>query len=186
MFPIALGSIRQGNEEEVRRTLHRALAQRGEDPTQYDKDPLFRNEPILDIDEDGNPMYRKSLEALAQVIQNIIVFHKGNFPNDPGLGVGISDYMFELSDDQTLRDIEQNINAQISRYIAHAGSLVNVDVSMYKSNNLKAQKGINTLIVSIRIQPTNNTDYIDKEIELNYAISLNTRNKRFVSKLIYD
>lgn len=183
---LALGSIRQGNETEVKRTLYNAALKRGEDPTQYSSEPLFRNEPILDVDESGNPYYRKSLEALAQVIQNIIVFHKGNFPNDPGLGVGISDYMFELSDDKTLRDIEQNIASQINRYVAHNGSYVNVDVSMYKSNNLKAQKDINTLIVSVTIQPTNNTTYSDTEIELNYAISLNTRNKRFVSKLIYD
>ena len=77
----------------------------------------FENELTLNRSEFNTLDQRTDKFALAQTIQNILLFHKGNFPNQPQLGVGIEDYLFELANQDTIREIEDNINNQIKTFI---------------------------------------------------------------------
>ena len=77
----------------------------------------FENELTLNRSEFNTLDQRTDKFALAQTIQNILLFHKGNFPNQPQLGVGIEDYLFELANQDTIREIEDKINNQIKAFI---------------------------------------------------------------------
>jgi len=147
-----------------------------EDDTIY-----FRNEALLDSDVFNKPMYRTNLEALAQVIQNLLIYEPGTFPNDPELGVGIADYMFELADDITLRQISDNIENQIKTYVAHPGTNVNVDVKNYNTTD----RNLNTLIINVEVVPIQGQLTDEERIQLSLAATLNTKNKKFISQLIY-
>lgn len=56
------------------------------------------------------------MEALAVIFQRIIFFRKGDFPNQPDLGVGIEDYVFELMDPGTIAKIQNEIAHQCARF----------------------------------------------------------------------
>ena len=77
----------------------------------------FRKELLLDINQYAKPAEREELDALAQTVQNLILMHKGTIPNDPNMGVGISRYLFEILDNQTISEIQLEIESQVARYI---------------------------------------------------------------------
>jgi len=56
------------------------------------------------------------MDALAVIFQRIIFFRKGDFPNQPELGVGIEDYVFELMDPDTLNKIQSEIKKQCAKF----------------------------------------------------------------------
>lgn len=180
---MALGQMRQGAEEDARAYAKKQALLRGEDPSKYDERIYFRKEAILEQDLFNKPAYRENLESLAQVIQNLIVMPKGCNPNDPRYGVGIEQYLWEFADNITTTYIQHEIEDQITRYVAHPYSIVTVNVSAVKDKNLNARKTVTTLLIKVNISGIEDGD---TAIELDYAVSLNHRNKRFVSSLIYS
>ena len=74
----------------------------------------------------------KDANAIVLAIKNIILAKPGNFPLTPGLGINIEKYQFDLLDDQTLNNIKQELNYQITKYVQ---SLENVDIFVHKIPN---------------------------------------------------
>ena len=146
----------------------------------------FRDELLLDEDSFYKPARRNNLEALAQTIQNLLIIEKGTYPNDPNLGVGIANYMFDLADNITITKIESEIKDQIVTYIAHQFVTVDVNVSTYKAKNTDARKAVNTLIVEVHLYGYNkDISARANDVQLAFAVSLNKSNKRVVSQLLY-
>lgn len=67
--------------------------------------------------------------AIVLAIRNIILAKKGNFPETPSLGMNIEKYQFDFLDDQTIANIKNELNDQISKYIP---SVSGVDISIDK------------------------------------------------------
>lgn len=63
-----------------------------------------------------NKMYTGK-EAVARMIQHILITKKGTYPNNPNFGVGIEDYLFELVTPQLRAEIETSISDQMSRWL---------------------------------------------------------------------
>ena len=80
-------------------------------------DYRFKNELVLNRSSFNLLDQRVDKHALAQTIQNILIMRKGTYPNQPELGVGIEDYLFELADADTLRNIKVEIDKQIKMFI---------------------------------------------------------------------
>lgn len=137
----------------------------------------FRKELLMDINQYAKPAEREELDALAQTVQNLILIHKGTIPNDPNFGVGISRYLFEILDSQTLSEIQLEIESQIARYIIHPNTIVSANVS--KLNN--SMIGVNSLKITVTISTIKDSS---EAIELNFAFAGNKRTQRVVSKLI--
>lgn len=80
-------------------------------------DYRFKNELVLNRSSFNQLDQRVDKHALAQTIQNILIMRKGTYPNQPELGVGIEDYLFELADADTLRNIEVEIDKQLKMFV---------------------------------------------------------------------
>lgn len=121
--------------------------------------------------------YREGLEALAQTIQNLILIEPGTYPNQPNLGVGISNYLFEIFDDKTVYEVNKKIENQISEFITHEN--INVTCSVKKLKDTKTTRA-NTLSISITLV---NMIKDSSTIVLNYLFAGNTRTKKIVSEI---
>ena len=139
----------------------------------------FKQEPILQGDDFNNPIYRQDLESLAQVIQNLIIIEKGTYPNQPDLGVGIANYMFELLDSTTLYAVQTDIEEQIEQFISHNNISIKVNVKIIE--NITTTKA-NTLGISITILDLIN----DTTNEIDYVFAGNIKSKKIVSRLYYS
>lgn len=137
----------------------------------------FRKELLLDINHYAKPAEREELDALAQTVQNLILMHKGTIPNDPNMGVGISRYLFEILDNQTISEIQLEIESQVARYIVHPNTIVSVNVS--KQDN--TMQGVNTLKITVTISTIKDAT---EAIELNFAFFGSKRTHKVISKLI--
>ena len=144
---------------------------------------LFRNEPILAIDLFHKPMVRSDLEALAQTIQNLILINPGTMPNDPLFGIGIERYLFELMNDNTLSEIKNNIEDQISKYIVHDDVTVNVEVKPVGTSS----KSINALGVSVQLSPSSSNGIestSNDNLEIGFAYAASTTTRQTISKIM--
>ena len=144
---------------------------------------LFRNEPILAIDLFHKPMVRSDLEALAQTIHNLIFINPGTMHNDPLFGIGIEWYLFELMNDNTLSEIKNNIEDQISKYIVHDDVTVNVEVKPVGTSS----KSINALGVSVQLYPSSSNGIestSNDNLEIGFAYAASTTTRQTISKIM--
>lgn len=133
------------------------------------KEIRFKKEVLFEGEREG-------LEALAQTIQNLILIEPGTYPNQPDLGVGISNYLFEILDDKIIYEINNKIEKQISEFINHEN--IEVTCSVKKLKDPKTTRA-NTLSISINI-----VNIIkEKQINIHYLFAGNTKTKKVVSEI---
>ena len=142
----------------------------------------FKKELTMSYDNFKKPIMLENLEALAQIIQNIILIEKGTYPNQPNLGVGISNYLFELGSANTLSDLKIEIEKQISSNINAPEFTIQTDVKMIKSS----QELFNSLSISIIIKyfEYSNNDIEEKSTSFNILFGGHSKTKKIVSKII--
>lgn len=85
-------------------------------------------------------------ETVALLILNLLFTRPGNYPNSPDMGINIQKYKFEFIDNQTLSEIEHEINSQIDTYLSNT---VIAQVSLSRSEDEEEKR--NTIIVSITV-----------------------------------
>jgi len=137
---------------------------------------LFRDELQLAIDLFRKPSQLTDLEALAQTIQNLILIDPGTYPSDPLLGVGITNYLFELMDTVTLNEIQNKIDDQLTKYILHESVTINTNISEVSTGSTK----LNAILIKVELYSVDN----DTKSEMSFVVSGNTTNKKTISKII--
>lgn len=137
---------------------------------------LFRDELQLAIDLFRKPSQLTDLEALAQTIQNLILVDPGTYPSDPLLGVGITNYLFELMDTVTLNEIQNKIDDQLTKYILHESVTINTNISEVSTGSTK----LNAILIKVELYSVDN----DTKSEMSFVVSGNTTNKKTISKII--
>lgn len=120
----------------------------------------------------------EDMEALGQTIQNLIIMRRGTYPNSPGLGVGIEDYLFEILDNQTISEISANIDNQLAMYIV--SNSVSTDVKVRQLNSSNAN--VNSLKIDIEL--TDNNDASSSTKTFSFVFAGNSQTKKLVSKLV--
>jgi phage baseplate assembly protein W len=140
----------------------------------------FKQEALLESDDFHQPKLREGLESLAQVIQNLIIIHKGTYPNQPQLGVGISDYLFEFMDERTLNEISSAIKNQIDEFVTHY--YITVTVNVKKLEDLDKVKS-NTLGITIDLTNDITESFIGT---INYVLLGSNSTKKVVSRAYYS
>jgi phage baseplate assembly protein W len=94
---------------------------------------VFKGELVLTKDSKNQQKILKDKEALAQCIQNIIFMEKGTDPNQPELGVGIENYLFEKATEETLENLKLDIIKQVEQFIPNMNK-VDVEVETKKTD----------------------------------------------------
>lgn len=133
----------------------------------------FKNELVLEENNFHILEQRTDKVALAQTIQNLIIFHKGNYPNQPQLGIGIEDYLFELLTGDLTTTLEMEIDGQIKAFIPTEYN-VNFEVINQKINGLVA------LAINFSIEDK----YAETVTEFGLVFGRNQKSKKLVSKLV--
>lgn len=147
-----------------------------------EKDPKFRKELLMDINDFQKPAYRSNLEALAQTIQNIILIDPGTYPNDPNFGCGISYYLFEFNDSVTITELQSKIDEQITKYALHPDVTVSTNVSSSRAMN--GRMSILTIDVSIYETSSNKATGEKEAVSFSYMFAGNTETKTIVSRIM--
>lgn len=131
------------------------------------------NELILEQNNFHRLEMRTNLHALAQLIQNICFIEKGTYPNQPNLGVGIENYVFEKADEGTLATLEEEISSQIEKFIPN-NYIITTNVEK------KNIKNFFSLLLTFTIKDTEN----DIETTFGMIFGRNQKSQKVVSKLL--
>ena len=140
----------------------------------------FKKDITLNINNFKKLSYLYDREALARMIQNIIVTKKGTYPNNPDFGVGIENYMFELADGKTLSELTSNINEQLSKWVRNDYN-IQVDGQYVNSNNNQYKN----LVLYFSISTEDNSNVFGEDNTELFALFLTNdlKNKKIISKL---
>ena len=86
----------------------------------------YKDFTLSQSDYDSTAEYTDN-DALILAIRNILLSRPGNFPFNPSIGMDIEKYKFDLLDDQTISNIQAELNRQIAEYMP---DLQNIRVSI--------------------------------------------------------
>jgi hypothetical protein len=138
-------------------------------------DSVFKDELVLAKSIYNTNEVRKELEALAQVIQNLIIIEPGTYPNDPSMGVGIEGYQFEFLDAKTISDLRDKIDSQIKRFIP-------TDITIdFNVETIKNELGKNVLLFTFLVSGNPNYQRVS---QINMLFGKNKDNGKVMSKII--
>lgn len=112
----------------------------------------FPNELTLNRSEFNRLDQRTDKISLAQTIQNLLIIKKGTYPNQPELGIGIEEYMFELASEDVIRDLEYAIDEQIKKFIP---TNYNIEFEV-DTDNQYSKKGLSVLSITFTINDNEN------------------------------
>lgn len=112
----------------------------------------FPNELTLNRSEFNRLDQRVDKISLAQTIQNLLIIKKGTYPNQPELGIGIEEYMFELASEDVIRDLEYSIDEQIKKFIP---TNYNIEFEV-DTDNKYSKKGLSVLSITFTINDNEN------------------------------
>lgn len=112
----------------------------------------FPNELTLNRSEFNRLDQRTDKIALAQTIQNLLIIKKGTYPNQPELGIGIEEYMFELASEDVIRDLEFAIDEQIKKFIP---TNYNIEFEV-DTDSQYSKKGLSVLSITFTINDNEN------------------------------
>ena len=112
----------------------------------------FPNELTLNRSEFNRLDQRTDKISLAQTIQNLLIIKKGTYPNQPELGIGIEEYMFELASEDVIRDLEYAIDEQIKKFIP---TNYNIEFEV-DTDSQYSKKGLSVLSITFTINDNEN------------------------------
>ena len=135
---------------------------------------IFKNELVLEENNFHTLEQRTDKVALAQTIQNVLFFHKGTFPNQPELGVGIEDYLFEFANDETKNELDLKIKNQLNKFVP---TTYNINFTL---NYIKGDNKLTFLKIDFKIRDF--SDYTETEFSLLFG--RNQNNNKLISRLI--
>lgn len=134
---------------------------------------VFKGELVLEKSSFNTMTIREDKTALAQVIQNLLFIEKGTYPNQPELGIGIENYLFEKMDKSTCSTLGDNIKEQIEKF-APSEYIVDVNVES------KLINGNSTLLISFSIKDASEMT----DTRFGVLIGKSEKTKKTISKLI--
>jgi hypothetical protein len=136
-------------------------------------DDIFKGELLLNRSVYNTSMIRKDMEAVAQIIQNIMIYERGNYPNHPDLGFGIENYQFELLDSRTLQAMETDLTDQLDRFLPSPYR------TKFQIETITNNRGLPVLVFSFQVTNVETADVG----EINILLGKDTQ-KRLLSKIL--
>ena len=99
------------------------------------------NDVLLNQSKSGTTETIKDVEAFMQAVKFILLTKPGTFPFRPELGMNIAKYQFEYADDDLIREIRNELDYQISKYLPGISSL-SINIEHITDNNGNSGIGI--------------------------------------------
>lgn len=121
-------------------------------------------------------------EAVARVIQHILITKKGTYPNNPDFGVGIEDYLFEFANNTTKYELEENINTQMEKWLNKSIIQSNINTKHQVEFLRSANGAYNTLAIFFTVFDTNEKGN-SQEYKINLFFTGDTSNRKVISQM---
>jgi len=112
----------------------------------------------LAIRESGDVFKKTDAEAVKQAVKNLVMTNRFEKPFLPNFGGDVRSMLFELADEETADDIEQQILSSISRYEPRA-QVMNVEAILKEEFNSLSVK------ITFRVISTNEVVTIEQFIQ---------------------
>jgi hypothetical protein len=121
-------------------------------------------------------------EAVARMIQHILITKQGTYPNNPDFGVGIEDYLFELATTSVKAELQSVITTQMNKWLNNELGKTDIttkqEIQFLRSNN----DAYVTLAIFFTVYDTNQNGNTDE-----YKVSLfytgDSSNRKVISKM---
>ncbi len=127
------------------------------------------SELSIDLDDFNKPKVLDNYyEILANRLLTLLISSPGNFPNNPDMGVGIKNYMYEFSSGATIAELQSRIIDQVNTYIGREINLLDVLIQ-YVADPNRPNDLQRTLVVGFRLR----TSASDSKI-ISIALKRNT------------
>lgn len=124
----------------------------------------------------------KNKEAVARMIQHILITKKGTYPNNPTFGVGIEDYLFDLATGTMKMELENEINNQMSLWLTSEITKTNIqtkqEIQYLRSND----NNCITLAIFFTVYENNDKGNTD-EYKINLFYTGNSTNRKVISEM---
>jgi len=112
----------------------------------------------LAIRQSGDVFKKTDAEAVKQAVKNLVMTNRFEKPFLPNFGGDVRSMLFELADEETADDIEQQILSSISRYEPRA-QVINVEAILKEEFNSLSVK------ITFRVISTNEVVTIEQFIQ---------------------
>ena len=112
----------------------------------------------LAIRQSGDVFKKTDAEAVKQAVKNLVMTNRFEKPFLPNFGGDVRSMLFELADEETADDIEQQILSSISRYEPRA-QVMNVEAILKEEFNSLSVK------ITFRVISTNEVVTIEQFIQ---------------------
>lgn len=131
-----------------------------------------------------NKMYTGK-EAVARMIQHILITKKGTYPNNPNFGVGIEDYLFELATPTLKSTLEEEITNQLNLWL---NGELHEKTNIETSQEIQFVKGgptnnYITLAIFFTVREDNRTNGNTNEYKLSLFYTGDSSNRKIISKM---
>jgi len=167
--------------DEANRIIER-LVKAGKDALLKNNTPTEIRDVSLNVTEFKKLKQPTGKEAVARIIQHILITKKGTYPNNPDFGVGIEDYLFELANNATKYELEENISTQMEKWLNKSIIQSNINTK-HKIEFLRSADGsYNTLAIFFTVYD-NNANGNSEEYKVNMFFTGDTSSRKVISQM---
>lgn len=116
---------------------------------------MMMQEPLMSVNKYDKPTILKNEDATYMVLMRLLLLDPGSIQSHPKMGVGIVT-KWRYSDMETLKDIELEIENQISKYLPHLiASKIEVLPNPERKGEILIKISINNVVYAFE---TDNTE----------------------------
>lgn len=120
-------------------------------------------------------------EAVARMIQHILVTKKGTYPNNPDFGVGVEDYLFDLATGRVKADLEAEISKQMDKWLNR--SLVQSNIETTQKVEFLRSTDNTYLTLAVFFNITDNNGRTVEKYDVNVFYTGDTTNRTVISEM---
>jgi phage baseplate assembly protein W len=117
---------RQNSLDEANKKIQ-DMVKAGKEAVMKNNTPTEIRDVTLNVSEFKKLKSTNGKEAVARMIQNILVTKPGTYPNNPDFGVGIENYLFDLATQSLKSELNANITNQMTKWLNK--DLINTNIS---------------------------------------------------------
>ena len=122
-------------------------------------------------------------EAIARMIQHIIITKQGTYPNNPTFGVGIEDYLFELATENLKNELENIITEQLNKWLnSDLKNKTNIETKQEIQFIRSENNNFITLAIFFTVYDTNEKGNTD-EYKLSLFFTGDSSNRKIISQM---
>lgn len=172
---------RNNTTDEANRIIEQ-IVKAGKDALLKNNTPTEIRDITLNVSEFKKLKQITNKEAIARMIQHILITKKGTYPNNPDFGVGIEDYLFELTTLNVKSKLNEEIDSQLEKWLNSSINQSNINTNQ-KIEFLRSSDGAYmTLAIFFDVNDTNSKGN-SEEYKITLFFTGDSTNRKVISSM---